>query len=594
MSIVKSDFMRRKIPTRSRPAGRMDRLETGPQDGILPHKCWHWMVAVLVAVVVAMPVQAAQPVRARHGMVVTRERHATDAGLAMLESGGNAVDAAITVGFALAVTHPAAGNIGGGGFLLARMADGRTMFIDFRERAPALASRNMYLDAAGKATEASTVGYRASGVPGTVRGFEYASKNYGKKPWAELVRPAVELAQKGFSLSYAQAQSLRASAKGLSRFSESNRIFLRNGNYYAPGEAFLQPELGQTLERIARLGAKDFYEGETARLIARDMREQGGTITLEDLKNYQAVERKPLTGSYRGYTIVTAPPPSSGGVGILQMLGVLETTGFEKSGAGSAAAVHYMAEAMRRFFADRAQHLGDADFVKVPLAEMLDPGYIAKLRASIDPERATPSAQVRAGELAGHESAETTHYSVADSEGNIAIVTYTLNGGYGSKVTVRGAGFLLNNEMDDFAPKPGEANMYGLIQGEANAIQANKRPLSSMTPTILLRGGKPWVALGSPGGPTIINTVLETIVNLVDFGMNVQDAVNWPRFHHQWMPDVLHVEAGYSPDTVALLEKRGYTVAREGAQGEVAAIRFENGWLEGAPDPRTEATAGGY
>ena len=477
--------------------------------------------------------------------------------------------------------------------MLIRLADGRTTFIDFRERAPGAASRNMYLDAGGKATEDSTIGYRASGVPGTVRGLEYASQKYGKKPWAELVRPAVELAAKGFPLSYGTANSLRSSARGLSRFAESNRIFLRAGRYYEPGETLVQPELGRTLDRIAKLGSKDFYEGETARLLAQDMQEHGGLITLADLKNYVAVERKPLTGAYRGYTIVTAPPPSSGGVGILQMLGVLEGTGFEKAGAGSATAVHYMTEAMRRYFADRAEHLGDGDFVKIPLTSLLDPKYILKLRGSIDAERATPSSEVHAARLTGHESPETTHYTIADSEGNIAAVTYTLNGGYGSRVTAAGLGFLLNNEMDDFAPKPGEANMYGLIQGEANAIQPNKRPLSSMTPTIVLRDGKPYLALGSPGGPTIINSVLEVMVNVLDFGMNVQDAVNWPRFHHQWLPDELRLEPGYSPDTIALLEKRGYTVKRVRAQGEVAAIRFDNGWLEGAPDPRTEGTAEG-
>ena len=542
----------------------------------------------------AVPAWSAQPVRARHGMVVTRERHATTVGLRVLESGGNAVDAAVAVGFALAVTHPSAGNIGGGGFMLLRLADGRTTFLDFRERAPAASSRNMYLDAAGKATEDSMVGYRASAVPGTVRGLEYASKKFGRKPWAELVLPAAELAAKGFPLSYGQAQGLRASARGLGRFPESNRIFLRNGKFYEPGETLAQPELGRTLERIARLGAKDFYEGETAQLLARDMREHGGLIALDDLRDYKVIERQPMTGAYRGCQVVTAPPPSSGGVGILQMLGVLEGTGFEKAGAGSAAAVHYMAEAMRRYFADRSEHLGDPDFVKLPLSSLLDPRYIAKLRASIDPERATPSSRIHAAKFDGHESAETTHYSIADGEGNIAIVTYTLNGGYGSKVTAAGLGFLLNNEMDDFAPKPGEPNMYGLVQGEANAIAPRKTPLSSMTPTILLRDGKPFLALGSPGGPTIINSVLETIVNVVDFGMNVQDAVDWPRFHHQWMPDELRMEPGYSPDTIALLEKRGYNVKRLGSQGEVAAIAFHDGWLEGAPDPRTESTAEGH
>jgi gamma-glutamyltranspeptidase / glutathione hydrolase len=571
--------------------------QTPLEPGIVKSRSMRWKLLIALFAAGAL-LPAAQPVRARHGMVVSIERHATEAGLRVLESGGNAVDAAVAVGFALAVTHPSAGNIGGGGFMLLRLADGRTTFIDFRERAPAAASRNMYLDASGKATADSIIGYRASGVPGTVRGLEYASRKYGRKPWADAVRPAVELASRGFPLSYPQAQSLKAAAGELGQFPESKRIFLRGGYFYETGETFVQPELGRTLERIARLGAADFYEGETARLLAQDMQRHAGAITLADLKDYAVVERRPLTGKYRGYDIVTAPPPSSGGVGILQMLGVLDGTGFEKAGAGSATAVHYMAEAMRRYFADRARHLGDPDFVKAPLdsllGSLLDPKYIGGLRASIDAERATPSSQVRAGTFEARESDETTHYTVVDGEGNLAAVTYTLNGGYGSKVTAAGLGFLLNDEMDDFAAKPGEANMFGLIQGEANAIAPRKRPLSSMTPTILLKDGKPYLALGSPGGPTIINTVLETIVNVVDFGMNVQDAVNWPRFHHQWMPDTLSVEPGYSPDTVALLEKRGYTIRRTAAQGEVAAVMLAAGWLEGAADPRTESAAEGY
>jgi gamma-glutamyltranspeptidase/glutathione hydrolase len=524
-------------------------------------------------------------------MVVTRERHATEAGVKALDAGGNAVDAAVAVGFALAVTHPSAGNIGGGGFMLVRLADGRATFIDFRERAPGAASRDMYLDASGKPTRDSLVGYRAAGVPGSIRGFEYAAQKYGKLKWADLVAPAVDLASQGFDLSYAQAQSLHS--RGLDEFPESRRIFQRDGKFYEPGERFVQPDLARTLGRIQRLGAADFYEGETAQLLARDMKEHGGLITLEDLKGYKVIERRPLTGSYRGYRIVTAPPPSSGGIGILQMLGMLEATGFEKGGAGAAGTVHFMVEAQRRYFADRAAWLGDADFVKVPVDPLLDPAYIARLRASIDSVRATPSSEVRAGAFAGYESYETTHYSVADSDGNIAIVTYTLNGGYGSKATATGLGFLLNNEMDDFAAKPGTPNGYGLIQGEANAIAPRKTPLSAMTPTILLKDGKPVLALGSPGGPTIINTVLEVIVNFVDFKMNIQDAVNWPRFHHQWMPDDVRMEPGYSPDTVALLEQRGYTIRRVAGQGECAAIAFQDVWLEGAPDPRTEGTAQG-
>ena len=549
-------------------------------------------ITALLLIAIAVPVWAAQPVRARHGMVVTRENHATEVGLQVLEKGGNAIDAAVAVGFALAVTHSSAGNIGGGGFMLVRMADGRTAFIDFRERAPEKASRNMYLDANGNPTQDSVTGYRASGVPGTVRGMEYASKKFGKKPWAELVEPAVQLAAKGFPLSYAQANGLHS--RGLDQFPESKRVFQRDGKYYEAGEVFVQADLARTLERIAKSGAKDFYEGETARLLAKDMREHGGLITLDDLQKYVAIERKPMTGKYKGYDILTAPPPSSGGLGILQMLGMLEGTGYEKGGAGSASVVHYMTEVMRRYFADRARYLGDTDFVKVPLVSLMDPAYIKQRRDSIDPEMATPSSKVGPMVLTNPEAMQTTHYTVADAEGNIASVTYTLNGGYGSKVTATGLGFLLNNEMDDFAAKPGVPNMYGLIQGEANAIAPRKTPLSAMTPTIVMKDGKPLLALGSPGGPTIINTVFEVMVNVLDFGMNVQDAVNWPRFHHQWMPDELRMERGYSPDTVALLEKRGYKVRVGAQQGECAAILFENGWLAGAADPRTEGTAKGY
>ncbi len=549
---------------------------------------------VLVLWLAVLPVWPAQPVHTRHAMVVTRETHATDAGVAVLQAGGNAVDAAIAVGFALAVTHPSAGNLGGGGFMLVRFADGRSTFIDFRERAPDSASGNMYLDAAGKPTKDSEVGYRAAGVPGTVRGFEYASKKYGRKPWADLVAPAVALAAKGFPVPYGLAQSLHGSAGLLERFPESKRIFLRDGKFYEAGETLVQPELARTLERIRKDGARDFYEGETARLLAADMERHGGPITAADLRDYTVVERKPLTGGYRGYDIITAPPPSSGGVGILQMLGVLEGSGYEKAGAGSAAELHFLAETMRRFFADRAAHMGDPDFVSVPVAGLLDKAYIARLRQSIDPEHATPSSQVHAGGGPAAESSQTTHYSIVDAEGNAVAVTYTLNGTFGSGVTATGLGFLLNNEMDDFAAKPGEPNAYGLVQGEANAIQPRKRPLSSMAPTIVTRDGHLDLVLGTPGGPTIINSVLEVLLNVVDFGMNIQDAVNWPRIHHQWLPDQLLLERGISPDTVALLKSRGHQVKMVNAIGEVAAIQARDGWLEGAADPRTAGTAKGY
>ena len=527
-------------------------------------------------------------------MVVTREAHATSVGVEILQSGGNAIDAAVAVGFALAVTHPSAGNLGGGGFLLARFADGRTVFLDFRERAPRKASRDMYLDARGKVTRDSTVGYRAAGVPGTVRGLELAWKKYGRKPWTELVAPAVQLASKGFPVSFALSRSLRASCDLLGRFPESRRTFLNGGLYYDPGDLLIQPELAATLERIRERGAQDFYEGETARLLAAGMEAHGGLITLADLKSYAVVERQPLTGSYCGCSIITAPPPSSGGVGILQMLGVLENSGYEKSGAGSADSLHFLAEAMRRYFADRSEYLGDPDFVNVPVSGLLGPGYIAGLRRSIDPRRATPSRDLRAGKPAPTEGSETTHYSIVDAEGNVVAVTYTLNGGYGSGVTAAKLGFLLNNEMDDFAAKPGTPNLYGLVQGEVNAIQPGKRPLSSMTPTIVLRDGRFYLVLGSPGGPTIINTVLQVLVNIVDFGMNVQEAVDWPRIHHQWLPDELRMEHGFSPDTVSLLKSRGHRIRTVSSMGEVAAILSDGVWLQGAADSRAEGTAKGY
>jgi gamma-glutamyltranspeptidase/glutathione hydrolase len=348
------------------------------------------------------------------------------------------------------------------------------------------------------------------------------------------------------------------------------------------------------LERIARDGSKDFYEGETARRLAAAMKDNGGVIALADLKNYTVVEGKPLSGAYHGYTILTAPPPSSGGVGILQMLGVLDGSGYEKSGAGSAASLHFLAETMRRYFADRSEYMGDPEFVKVPVSKLLDRRYIADLRRSIDPARATPSADVHPGKLEKYESAETTHYSVADAEGNVVAVTYTLNGGYGSGVTAPGLGFLLNNEMDDFAPVPGQPNAYGLVQGEANAVRPGAHPLSSMTPTILVRDGKFYMSVGTPGGPTIINSVLQVIANVVDFGMNSQEAVNQPRIHHQWLPDELRMERGFSPDTVELLKSRGHQIKTVASMGEVAVIRSADGWLEGAADPRTEATAKGY
>jgi gamma-glutamyltranspeptidase / glutathione hydrolase len=551
----------------------------------------------LILAAASAPLDAVrQPLRAKHGMVVAMESIAADVGVAVLQKGGNAVDAAVAVGFALAVTHPFAGNLGGGGYMLIRMADGTSTFIDFRERAPEKATRNMYLDAKGEMTKASTEGWRSSGVPGTVRGFEIAVRKYGKKTWAENMAPAVDLAAKGFPVSYSLAEGLKGS-RSLASSPASKRIFQRDGKFYDVGEQLIQPELAQTLERIAKNGANEFYEGETAKRLAEEMAKNGGIISLADLKGYQAIERTPLTGKYKNYTIITSPPSSSGGIALLEMFGILDGTGYEKGGSGSAAAIHYEAEAMRRAYADRNEYVGDPDFIKVPIAGLLDPAYLARLRATIDPERATPSERVKPGKPVGSESLETTHYSVVDGQGNAVAVTYTLNGGYGNGITVPGLGFLLNNEMDDFASKPGTPNMFGLVQGEANAIAPGKRPLSSMTPTIVLKDGKLFMTAGAPGGSRISTAVAQVILNVIDFGMNVQDAVDAPRVHHQWQPDKLSLEHGVSPDTVALLKARGYEVdyAPGVVLAQVAAIVSDGGWLQGASDGRSAAgKAAGY
>jgi len=554
------------------------------------------IITVIPLVLVAPTRAAREPVRTRHGMVVAMESIAADAGVSVLRKGGNAVDAAVAVGFAMAVTHPFAGNLGGGGYMLIRLADGRSTFIDFRERAPERATHDMYLDASGRPTRESIEGWRSSGVPGTVRGFEMARLKYGRWSWRDDMAPAIELAAKGFPVSYSLAESLKGS-RNLASSPESKRIFQKNGAFFDVGDTLAQPELAQTLERIAASGANEFYEGQTARRLAQAMAEHGGLITLSDLAGYKAVERRPLQGQYKGYTIITAPPSSSGGVTLLEMLGILDGTHYEKAGFGAASTIHFEAEAMRRAYADRSEYLGDPDFVKVPLAGLLDPAYLGRLRNSIDPVRATPSFAVKPGQPASAEHDQTTHYTVVDADGNAVAVTYTLNGGYGNGITVPGLGFLLNNEMDDFASKPGTPNMFGLVQGEANAIQPGKRPLSSMTPTIVLKDGKLFMTAGAPGGSRIPTAVLQVILNVIDFRMNVQDAVDAPRIHHQWLPDKLFLERGVSPDTVAILTANGYDVdsAPSGALAQVAAIVSDGGWLQGASDGRSAAgKAAGY
>ncbi|HEU4431946.1 MAG TPA: gamma-glutamyltransferase [Pyrinomonadaceae bacterium] len=549
-------------------------------------------------------VVAREPVRAKHGIVASTNELASNIGVQIMKRGGNAVDAAIAVAFALAVTHPAAGNLGGGGFMVIRLKDGRTTAIDYREMAPAAAHRDVYLDKNGKLIQGeggSLVGYRAAGVPGTVRGMELALKKYGsgKLTWSQLVEPARRLAANGFPVTYSLARSLRSSKDYLSTYPETKRIYLKGGALYNEGEVFRQPELAATFARLQRFGPNEFYEGDTARMIVADMKGNNGLMTLDDLRGYVAKERMPLRGSYRGHEIISMPPPSSGGAVLIEMLNILEGFDLSKLEASSSDRYHLMAEAMRRAFADRAEYMGDTDFVKVPVAGLIEKSYATTLRSTIKTDRASTSAEVRAGRPAGYESDDTTHFTVVDAEGNAVANTYTLNDSYGSSATVKGVGILLNNEMDDFAAKPGTPNMYGLIQGERNAVAPRKRPLSAMTPTIVLRkDGRLWFTIGSPGGPTIINTVLCVITNVIDYDMNIQQAIDAPRIHHQWLPDELVGEPyGLSGDTQRALTARGHALGKQRTLGDAEGIMIEEktGVRLGATDPRrSDGLAVGY
>jgi gamma-glutamyltranspeptidase/glutathione hydrolase len=553
-----------------------------------------------------------KPVMAEHGVVVSANALASQAGAEVLLKGGNAVDAAVATGFALAVTYPQAGNIGGGGFMVLRLADGRTTAIDFRETAPARAQRDLFLDASGKVVPGrSTQGYLASGIPGTVAGLALAHERYGsgKLTWSALVEPARRLAEQGFPVTQALAGSLRRSEPQLSASADSKRIFLKEGKCFAAGEAFRQPDLAATFARLQLHGPREFYEGETARLIAQDQTAHGGLITREDLARYRVVERPALRGTYRGYEILTMPPPSSGGVALLQILGMLEPRNVGALRPDSAEKIHLFAEAMRRAFRDRAEFMGDPDFVKVPVAGLLDRAYLARRFSDFDPSQASPSEGLAAGTPASPESMETTHYSVVDAAGNAVAVTYTLNGLYGSGVTATGTGVLLNNEMDDFTSKVGVKNMFGLIQGEANAIAPGKRPLSSMTPTIVTRDGKLFLVTGSPGGPTIITTTLLVITNVIDHGMSLTAAVDAPRFHHQWQPDTISIEPNVAPVTeLEKLSAKGHLLggkklyvqdpssqARRQGDAESILIDPASGLRLGATDPRSaDSGAAGY
>jgi gamma-glutamyltranspeptidase/glutathione hydrolase len=537
-------------------------------------------------------------VRARHGMVGSTEVHASQVGIDVLKRGGNAIDAAVAVGFTLAVTHPAAGNIGGGGFMLIRLADGRTTAIDYREMAPAKASRDMFLDAQGNVVaERSRIGPLAAGVPGSVAGLVYAQKKYGRLSLAELVQPAIDLAEQGFVVSEALAHSLSNAKARLEKFPASARVFLTNGRPYAAGDRLIQEDLARTLRHIAKRGADGFYRGPVAELIDAEMKRSGGLITKADLSAYRPVERKPLHGSYRDVEIIGMPPPSSGGAALIQLLNILDAYPIQDLGHNSPKTMHLMVEAMRRVYADRSKWLGDPSFFDVPVTGLTSPRYAAALRQSIDPTRATSSTAVQPGQPADFESSQTTHYSVVDDEGNAVATTTTLNGSYGNGMVVPGAGFLLNNEMDDFSAKPGVPNMFGLIGDRANEVQPRKRMLSSMTPTIVTKRGRPHLVLGSPGGSRIITTVLQVLMNVVDHGMNVQEAVDAPRFHHQWLPDYIRIErAGFPKSVLSALEAQGHTIKAQGDMGDVHAILIDpqSGTLSGASDPRMDGRTLGY
>jgi len=539
--------------------------------------------ALLACSSAALPASVA-PVAAEHGMVVTAQHLATQVGVDVLKHGGNAIDAAVAVGYALAVVYPAAGNLGGGGFMTIQLADGRKTFIDFREKAPLGATRDMYLDADGNVVKGlSTHSALAVGVPGTVAGLELARTAYGTLARGTLIAPAIRYADDGFVLDAGDVQMLHTATADLRRDGASAAIFLNRGQPFEAGQTLVQKDLAATLRRIADDGATGFYAGPVGAAIVASSRSGHGLITQADLDQYKARELKPVECDYRGFHVVSAPPPSSGGVILCEMLNVLEGYPLKAMGFHSAAAVHVQIEAMRHAYVDRNNALGDPDFVHNPLAHLLDKRYAATLRAAIDPQHAGDSHALKAG-VAPHEGSNTTHYSIVDPFGNAVAVTYTLNGWFGARITAPGTGVLLNNEMDDFTAKPGVPNLFGLVQGAANQIAPGKRPLSSMTPTIVTRDGKPLIVLGTPGGSRIITTVLLTLINVIDYGMDIQEAVDAPRFHQQWLPASTALEAFcLSPDTEALLRAMGHQFSAAQPANHVAAILVGAPKIDGRP-----------
>ncbi|WJS03348.1 gamma-glutamyltransferase [Roseibium aggregatum] len=541
-----------------------------------------------------------QPETAQNGMVASQEAVASRVGVDILKKGGNAVDAAIATGFALAVTLPRAGNLGGGGFMMIHLADsGDTKALDYREMAPAAAFKDMFLGEDGEPdNQKSRFSGLAVGVPGTVAGFAEAFEKHGsgKLTWAELVAPAIGLAENGIEVTPDLAASLTASAKRLLQDPATAAIFYKTGGLpFVPGETLKQTDLAATLKLIADKGAAGFYTGDVAEKIAQKVTASGGGMTTEDLAGYKPVWRDPVVGSYHGYEIASMPPPSSGGVHIVQILNMLQGYPLAEYGPNSADSIHVMAETMRRAYADRSKYLGDPDFVDVPVKGLTDPAYAAELVKSIKMDVATPSEEVKPGDPFPYESNQTTHYSVVDKDGNAVSNTYTLNFSYGVGLTADGTGVLLNNELDDFSAKPGVPNAYGLIGGTANAVEGGKRPLSSMSPTLVFKDGKLFLATGSPGGSRIITTTLQIILNVVDHGMNIAEATAAPRIHNQWLPDEIRIEEGLSPDTIRLLEARGHKVEVKNAMGSTQSIMLVDGVLAGASDPRRPgALSAGY
>jgi gamma-glutamyltranspeptidase/glutathione hydrolase len=525
-----------------------------------------------------------RPVAAERGMVVSAQHLATEAGVNVLKRGGKAVDAAVAVGYALAVVYPAAGNLGGGGFMTIRFADGRKTFLDFRERAPRAATRDMYLDKDGKVVDGlSTTGWLAVGVPGTVSGLEYARRKYGTMTRAALIDPAIDLAEDGFILDQGDVDMLATATDDFRKFAPTGEIFLNRGQPFVANQRLVQRDLANTLRRIRANGADGFYRGRTAEAIVKASRTGGGIIDLEDLSSYKTRELAPIECDYRGYHLISAPPPSSGGVALCEMLNILEGYKLREFGWGSAQALHYEIEAMRRAYADRNTLLGDPAFVKNPVERLIDKGYAAKIRETIGPDKAGISSDF-GKDIASHEGSNTTHFSIIDHDGNAVSLTYTLNDWFGARVVASGTGVLMNDEMDDFTANPGRVNSYGVVPGDANAIAPGKIPLSSMSPTIITKDGKTVLVLGTPGGRRIITTVLQTVLNVVDYQMNIQEAVDAPRLHHQWFPDVTNTEPrALSPDTRKILEGMGYRFDDSLPANHVAAIMVGAPSVDGKP-----------